>query len=111
GPASFPLLPLMLRWRVYQRSCAFPRSAAHLARRPQLTGRPLAYTGGMSEQQSTPQRNDADAEAEAKAKFREALDRKKQGGGSGPVAPGSTGGVHAAHGKAGGKREFRRKSG
>jgi len=68
------------------------------------------YTDGMSEQQSTPPSDDAKA-AETKAKFREALARKQQGGGSGPVAPGSTGGVHAAHGKAGGKREFRRKSG
>lgn len=71
----------------------------------------------MSEQQpeseSEPKRGDAEAAAtsDAKAKFREALDRKKQSGSKGPVAPGAAGGVHAAHGKVGGKREFRRKSG
>ena len=49
---------------------------------------------------------------DAKAKFREALERKKQGEQSRPghLDGGST--VNGAHGKAGGKREFmRRKSG
>ncbi len=48
---------------------------------------------------------------EAKQKFREALERKKQ---SQQARPGHLDGnspVHGAHGKAGGKREFRRKSG
>jgi hypothetical protein len=50
--------------------------------------------------------------ADVKARFRDALERKKSQhadgvGGSGP----STGKVHEAHGRAGGKRQFRRKSG
>lgn len=66
----------------------------------------------MSEQQpeSAPSNDEADAVRDSRAKFREALERKKQSGGFGPVAPGATGGVHSAHGKVGGKREFRRKS-
>jgi len=47
-----------------------------------------------------------------KAKMREALERKKQGLGHGPQAgAGGRGAVGGAHEKAGGKREFRRKSG
>jgi hypothetical protein len=51
-------------------------------------------------------------EDEAKRKFREALERKKQNEQARPgghVEGGSA--VHGAHAKAGGKREFRRKSG
>jgi hypothetical protein len=47
---------------------------------------------------------------DAKAKFREALERKKSGNANKVAAPGSTGAVHGAHSKVGGKREFRRKS-
>jgi len=48
---------------------------------------------------------------DAKAKMRELLEKKKQGAGAGPHAA-ATGASKAdgAHGKAGGKREFRRKS-
>jgi Family of unknown function (DUF5302) len=50
--------------------------------------------------------------ADVKARFRDALERKRSqhadsGGGSGP----SSGKVHDVHGRAGGKRQFRRKSG
>ncbi len=51
-----------------------------------------------------------DASEDAKARFREALDRKKQGHAARPAVPGTSGTVNAAHGKVGGKREFRRKS-
>jgi len=48
---------------------------------------------------------------DVKAKMREALERKKQAQGRGPAASaGGRGSVGAAHEKAGGKREFRRKS-
>ncbi len=50
------------------------------------------------------------SEDDAKAKFREALERKKQGQAARPNVPGTPGTVNAAHGKIGGKREFRRKS-
>ncbi|OJX71034.1 MAG: hypothetical protein BGO95_07700 [Micrococcales bacterium 73-13] len=46
----------------------------------------------------------------AKAKMLAALERKKQGTGAGPGAAAAKGGAGAAHGKAGGRREFRRKS-
>lgn len=60
----------------------------------------------MAEQESEKSTTD-----DAKAKFREALERKKQNQQQRPghLDAGST--VHSAHGKAGGKREFRRKSG
>ncbi|SEG17881.1 hypothetical protein SAMN05216223_103518 [Actinacidiphila yanglinensis] len=55
----------------------------------------------------------APAEDEVKRKFREALARKQGGGGRGGAA--TTGPdqskIHGAHGRAGGPREFRRKSG
>jgi hypothetical protein len=47
---------------------------------------------------------------DSKAKMLAALERKKQGTGAGPGAAGSSGSGGAAHGKVGGKREFRRKS-
>lgn len=48
---------------------------------------------------------------DAKARMRELLERKKQGGNHGPSSGvAGKGGVAAAHEKAGGKREFRRKS-
>lgn len=56
---------------------------------------------------------DAPGEDEVKRKFREALARKQGGHGGGGTA--GTGPdqskVHGAHGRAGGAREFRRKSG
>jgi len=48
--------------------------------------------------------------ADPRAKFREALERKKRGGGAGPGIGAAQGGSGSAHGKIGGKREFRRKS-
>lgn len=51
-------------------------------------------------------------EDETKRKFREALERKKQNEQSRPGGHvDSESAVHGAHAKAGGKREFRRKSG
>ncbi len=66
----------------------------------------------MAEERDTMQSDDTEAAAEhdTKAKFREALERKKQGQANRPGVPGATSGVGSAHGKVGGKREFRRKS-
>ena len=47
---------------------------------------------------------------ETKKKFREALERKKQQGDNRIAAPGSESTIHGVHGKAGAKRQFRRKS-
>ncbi|PPK64013.1 DUF5302 domain-containing protein [Actinokineospora auranticolor] len=65
----------------------------------------------MSEQQSEqPETPEADQD-DVKARFREALARKQAQASSreGHAQSGSK--VHDAHGKAGGKRQFRRKSG
>lgn len=51
-----------------------------------------------------------DASEETKRKFREALERKKKQGDSGVSRPGAESTIHGVHGKAGGKRQFRRKS-
>lgn len=48
---------------------------------------------------------------DVKAKFREALERKKQSEQSRPDNIDTGSAVHSAHGRAGAKREFRRKSG
>lgn len=48
---------------------------------------------------------------DVKAKFREALERKKQGEQNRPARLDGGSIARDAHGKAGGKREFRRKSG
>ena len=50
------------------------------------------------------------ASEESKRKFREALERKKQQGSDRAVVPGSESAIHGVHGKAGNKRQFRRKS-
>lgn len=57
--------------------------------------------------------NDAgSASEETKRKFREALERKKQSAQNRPGGHAEGGSaVHGVHGVAGGKREFRRKSG
>ena len=47
---------------------------------------------------------------ETKRKFREALDRKKSTGDNRVATPGSESAIHGVHGKAGNKRQFRRKS-
>lgn len=52
-------------------------------------------------------------EDDVKRRFREALERKRgaaQAGGAGGVGKGASK-IHGAHGRAGGPREFRRKSG
>ncbi|MCZ4119075.1 DUF5302 domain-containing protein [Streptomyces sp. H39-S7] len=53
------------------------------------------------------------AEDEVKRKFREALERKRGGNKSAAAAGGGpdSSKIHGAHGRAGGQREFRRKSG
>lgn len=52
------------------------------------------------------------AEDDVKRKFREALERKNHKGRTGQASDGdSTAKIHHTHGAAGGKREFRRKSG
>lgn len=53
----------------------------------------------------------AEAAEETKRKFREALERKKQGGAGRKDAPGSSSTIGGARPKADHKREFRRKSG
>ena len=47
---------------------------------------------------------------DAKARFREALERKKSNSDNRVAAPGSESAIHGVHGKAGNKRQFRRKS-
>ncbi len=47
---------------------------------------------------------------ETKRKFREGLERKKSMGDNRVAAPGTESAIHGAHGKAGNKRQFRRKS-
>lgn len=51
------------------------------------------------------------ASEDVKRKFREALERKKQQSHDRPGHLDGEGAVHEAHSRAGGKREFRRKSG
>ncbi len=48
---------------------------------------------------------------ESKRKFREALEKKKQSAQNRPAHLDGESAVHGTHGVAGGKREFRRKSG
>lgn len=52
-------------------------------------------------------------EDEVKRRFREALERKRTHGAAAAAggAAGRDGKIHGAHGRAGGQREFRRKSG
>jgi hypothetical protein len=59
-----------------------------------------------------PKAEDPSASDETKRKFREALERKKQNAQNRPGGrlEGDSA-VHGVHGAAGGKREFRRKSG
>jgi len=71
-----------------------------------LLGRRSAYAGGMSSDEKP-----AAASEDVKRKFREALERKKQQSQDRPAHLEGESAVHEAHNKAGGKREFRRKSG
>lgn len=64
----------------------------------------IAYARGMD---SDKPKTDEDT----KRKFREALERKKQGAQSHPGGVEGDSAIHGKHEKAGGKREFRRKSG
>ncbi len=59
---------------------------------------------------SSDEKPDAASE-DMKRKFREALDRKKKQSQDRPGHLEADGAVHEAHSRAGGKREFRRKSG
>lgn len=79
------------------------------------TSGPSGPEAAADQRAAAPQaEQDADdgAEDDVKRKFREALARKQGGhaggggGGAGPQAK-----IHGAHGRAGGPREFRRKSG
>ncbi|SDD61407.1 DUF5302 domain-containing protein [Actinokineospora iranica] len=65
----------------------------------------------MSDQPEQPEPEDAAEPQDLKSRFREALARKQALAKSGEDH--ATGGskVHDAHGKVGGKRQFRRKSG
>lgn len=62
----------------------------------------------MAKSEPEPQDESQD---ETKRKFREALERKKQGGQAHPGGVDGESAIHGRHEKAGGKREFRRKSG
>lgn len=64
----------------------------------------------MPDHNSVGDSNQDQVEDETRRKFREALDRKKQQGDNRIAAPGSESSIHGVHGKAGGKRQFRRKS-
>ncbi len=70
----------------------------------------IAYSRTMDSENATPQA-DSSAADETKRKFREALERKKQGGQAHPGGVDGESAIHGRHEKAGGKREFRRKSG
>ena len=72
-----------------------------------------ASRSGAGPSGSTSPGDGASAEDEARRKFREALDRKRaKEAGSGRGRGGQdTGKIHGAHGPAGQKRSFRRKSG
>ena len=59
----------------------------------------------------TTEETPADASEEMKRKFREALDKKNANRRSGEAHLDGGSAVHSAQGAAGGKREFRRKSG
>lgn len=82
----------------------FCRAPVHEPDNPRI--RRHAYAGGMS----SDEKPDAASE-ETKRKFREALERKKQQQHDRPGHLDAEGAVHGSQNKAGGKREFRRKSG
>ncbi len=65
----------------------------------------------MSEQPEQPETEDAAEPQDVKSKFREALARKQAQAKSGEGHASGSSKVHDAHGKVGGKRTFRRKSG
>jgi hypothetical protein len=54
---------------------------------------------------------DTSPSEDSKRKFREALERKKQNAQNRPGHLDGDSSIHGTHGAAGGKREFRRKSG
>lgn len=86
---------------------AAPAAAAHPTEQE-----PAAPAADGTEQAADPGGTGDDAD-EVKRKFREALARKKgaqRGGGAGAAGPDSSK-IHGSHGRAGGPREFRRKSG
>lgn len=65
---------------------------------------PAAEASGQDAEELTP-------EEEQKRRFREALEAKRAGGAKNGGAGGGDSKIHGAHGKAGNKRQFRRKSG
>jgi hypothetical protein len=70
-------------------------------------------TTAADDQSETAPEAAAAGEDDVKRKFREALARKhagRRGGGTGGAGPDQSK-IHGAHGRAGGPREFRRKSG
>jgi hypothetical protein len=75
---------------------------------------PAAADPSSEEPETAPETPaEAEGEDEVKRKFREALERKqgaRRGAGGTGTGPDQTK-VHGAHGRAGGPREFRRKSG
>jgi hypothetical protein len=64
-----------------------------------------------SDSQAEPAAESLSAEDEQKRRFREALEAKRGGAGKGAGGGPGDGKVHGAHGQAGAKRQFRRKSG
>lgn len=65
---------------------------------------PAAETTGQDAETLTP-------EEEQKRRFREALEAKRTGSGHGGAGGNADSKIHGTHGKAGNKRQFRRKSG
>jgi len=79
---------------------------------PDTTASPDPAPAGADSTGPAPADAESPDPADVKARFRDALERKKSHqadgvGGSGP----SAGKVHDVHARAGGKRQFRRKSG
>jgi hypothetical protein len=83
---------------------------------PSAADGPSADTAAAGEPEAAQDAAAAAAEGgedDVKRRFREALERKRgaaQAGGAGGVGKGASK-IHGAHGRAGGPREFRRKSG
>jgi hypothetical protein len=87
-------------------SAATQGEAAPATAGPEATAGPRDATGAATEETAKP---DLD---ETKRKFREALERKHQARGDGQDQGGRDGSkINSAHGPAGSRRNFRRKSG
>lgn len=71
-------------------------------------------TGDTDPAEPVAEEPETDSDDDQKRRFREALERKREqaaGRSERGHGPGSAQTIHEAHGKAGGKRTFRRKSG